>query len=197
MGTNAGFTIPLTLNLYSVNPDQTVGALFDSVTVSALIPWSPATGYPDGFLSTVTFNLAGIAAPAEFIYGVAFNTQDYGASPTGTAGPYNSLNFAFSTDDPTAGTNPAPNTVYLNTLIPGYYTDGYVATPPGSFRQDQGETWTGAVQFDGTLLTTTPEPSTLFLVALSMIGLAARKYFPSGHRKLIRRTFVGSKLNRS
>jgi hypothetical protein len=177
VGTSLGFTIPLTLNLYDVNPDQSIGFQFNSLTVSALIPWCPPTGYPDGLLLNVTFNLAGIQAPAEFIYGVAFNTQDYGASPLGVDGPYDSLNFALSTTDPTVGTNPVPLTVYLNTADSSYYT---FPGPANTFRQDVGETWTGAVQFDGE--SATPEPSTLFLAAFSIIGLGIRKYRADARR---------------
>src|ERR1039457_2507491 len=60
VGTANGYIVPLTLNLYNVNADQTVGTLFDSLTVQALIPWC-ATGCTDtytdsGLFTTVTFN---------------------------------------------------------------------------------------------------------------------------------------------
>jgi hypothetical protein len=188
VGTASGFTVPLTLNLYNVGAGDTVGSLIETVTVSALIPWRPAadptcpnpSAYRagdgncyNGSLSTVTFNLGGAAVPAEFIYGLAFNTETWGASPLGVDGPYDSLNFALSTDPPSVGSNPLPDTAYWNTATANNYAD-HGAGGVGTFRQDTGwSPYTGAITFDGTA---TPEPSTLLLMALSIIGLAAGKY---------------------
>ena len=191
VGTSNGFSVPLTLNLYNLGPDGAVGTLFSTITVNALIPWRPeadpvhcgagTTQYygddgvcHDGSLSTVTFNLGGVNAPGQFIYGLAYNTEDWGSQPTGVDGPYDSLNFSLSTDPPSVGSNPLPDTAYLNTSIPGWYSDH---GPSGTFRQDQG--WSsygsGAIQFNGSAAT--PEPSTLLLVGLSIAGLGAKVAF--------------------
>jgi PEP-CTERM motif len=193
IGTSAGFVVPLTLNLYNVGPQETVGSLFDTVTVNALIPWRPeadpvhcgagTTQYlgsdgacHDGSLSTVTFSLGSITAPKHFIYGLAYNTENWGADPTGVDGPYNSLNFSLSTDQPTIGKNVHPDTAYLNTSIPDWYSDG---GPSGTFRQDQGWTpYSGAIEFFGSAAT--PEPSTFLLIALGLIGLGTTRYRRKG-----------------
>jgi PEP-CTERM motif len=189
VGTASGFTVPLTLNIYNVGAGNSVGSLVDSVTVNALIPWRPepnpgacgagATQYQgsdgncyNGSLSTVTFNFSGVTVPDEFIYGLAFNTETWGASPLGVDGPYDSLNFALSSDPPTVGSNPLPDTAYWNTSTAANYTDGGTGGV-GIFRQDTNWTpFSGAIQFDGTA---TPEPSTLLLVSLSLVGLASRR----------------------
>src|ERR1017187_4288531 len=124
--TLSGYTLPITLNLYNVGTGNTVGALIATETIdNAFIPWRPdptagcGNGYQasdglcySGTLSTVTFNFAGLSVPDTIIYGLAFNTTDYGANPTGVLGPYDSLNFALATTPPTAGSNPLPDTAY-------------------------------------------------------------------------------------
>jgi hypothetical protein len=111
IGASTGFTLPLTLNLYGVGANDTVGSIIDSITVMEFIPWRPEPDPTDcgigstdylasdggcypGALSTVSFNLGGVTVPSEFIYGLAFNTQDYGYLPYNAVGPYNSLHFA-------------------------------------------------------------------------------------------------------
>jgi hypothetical protein len=98
--TASGFYVPLTLNLYNVGSGNSVGSLIVAETIDAFIPWrpeaSPGCGTAwlasngncyNGSLSTVTFDLTGVTVPDEIIYGLAFNTTDYGTSPTGVLGP--------------------------------------------------------------------------------------------------------------
>jgi hypothetical protein len=161
--TGDSFSIPLTLNLYSVGVDNSAGHLFASYTVDASIPWRPApspgcgSAYlasdglcHNGSLSTVTFDLAGVTVPSEIVYGLAFNTADYGANPYGVPGPYVSLNFGLSTAPPTVGSN-----------------------------LDVGSPYAGAIEFDGPAqladqsnLSDVPEPSPLLLFATGLFGIA-------------------------
>src|SRR5664280_126079 len=51
-----------------------------------------------GLANNITFNFSsqGIVLPSTVIYGISFNTTNYGDSPTGVNGPYDSLNVALS-----------------------------------------------------------------------------------------------------
>jgi len=177
--TSSGFYVPLTLNLYNVGASNSVGSLFATETVDAFIPWRPeadgscGSGYSsggacyNGSLSTVTFNLAGVGSPGQIIYSLAFNTTDYGASPTGVAGPYDSLNLGLSVTSPSVGSNPLPGTAYWETSTAGWYADGG-AGGVGTLRQDTGWTpYSGEIEF-----TSTPEPSSLLLLSTGLLGLA-------------------------
>jgi hypothetical protein len=64
----------------------------------------------------VTFYLpAGKTLPTKLIWGIAYNTQHYGANPVGTDGPWNSLNVGTQTFDgqPTYGTDVEPNGAFV------------------------------------------------------------------------------------
>lgn len=193
VGTSTGFVVPLTLNLYDVGPGNTVGALFDSVTTNATIQWRPEASAgcgtawlaPDGhcyngLAQVVTFNLSNVAAPNQFIYGLAFNTTDYGAHPTHVLGPYDSLNFGLIGDGinpvtPSVGSDLVANSAYWNTSYGPFYGDGG-AGGVGTFRLD-ANAWTGydpAVTFNGTVV---PEPKSVGVLAalLAFIGLSVRR----------------------
>ena len=169
-----GFTVPITLNLYSVKPDNSVGDLITREQVTALIPWRPdsvgcgsyGTGYfgpggtcYNGTLSQVTFDFAGITLPDQIIYGVAYNTYSGGYHPTGVSGPYDSLNVAFNVTGPaTVGSNPLPDTAYIG----------------GPFGQETG--WDG-YNVAATFTAATPEPGSIFLFGtlLAGVGVMIRK----------------------
>ncbi len=178
---------PLTFNLYNVDNTGTnpaPGSLIQSVTQTFDIPWRPAasTGCGtawraangqcyNGLAFTVTFDFTGTTVPDQIIYGLSFNTADYGAVPTHTPGPYNSLNFGLNTGAPSVGSNPFPDTAYWNTAYARFYTD-LGAGGVGTFRQDTN--WkgqSGAVSFE------TPEPATclLFGTGLLCVGLVRRR----------------------
>lgn len=93
VGDAFGWRHPVTVNLYLTDDAGDVGGLLTSQTVDAYLPWSNRAG---GVLAPVTFSFSGqhVTLPDSLILTVAFNTQNYGASPLGTAGPYNSLNVA-------------------------------------------------------------------------------------------------------
>lgn len=186
LGTSAGYSLPLTLNLYDVGPGSTVGPLIATETVNAFIPWRPepnpavcggnayqagnGTCY-NGSLSTVTFSFSGLSVPQQIIYGLAYNTTDYGDSPTGVAGPYESLNFAVATTGALVGSDPLPDTAYWNTVNASEYADGGAAGVD-VFRQDQNwSPYTGAIEFDGTAA---PESGTLALMTAGLAALGFR-----------------------
>jgi hypothetical protein len=181
-GDSTGYHVPLTLNLYGVGAGNTVGALLASDTVDAFIPWRPeatgcdnANGYDPGdggcyhgFLAPVSFTFDNVIVPQQVIFGLAFNTTDYGPNPTHVQGPYDSLNMALSPATPSIGSNPFPDTAYVNSVWGGFYSDKGVGGT-GTFRQDTGWTADGAGVIQ---LTGTPEPTTCLLLGGGLIALS-------------------------
>jgi hypothetical protein len=115
----------------------------------------------------VTFSLGGLSVPAQFIYGLAFNTTDYGADPTGIAGPYDSLNFGLIGDGvdpvtPSVGSDLVANSAYWNTSYAGFYGDDGLGGV-GTFRLDAND-WEGydpAIAFS---VAAVPEPAAIMLL---------------------------------
>ncbi len=95
-----------------------------------------------GFAYPVTFTLpAGADLPDKLIWSIAFNTETHGYAPTGTNGPWNSLNVGAQTfsGQPSVGTDVEPDSAFLNSTWSGAYVDGSVT---GTFRDDIGG-WVG------------------------------------------------------
>lgn len=139
----ATFTHPITLNIYGVAEDGTVGTLIASKTQTFEIPYRPSanvtcadqTQWKDtngncfnGYNHVVVFDLTGITVPDTVVYGITYNTQTYGAVPEGADGPYNSLNVSLNTDGaaPYIGTDVNTDEVFWDTSYPGY-TRGFKA----------------------------------------------------------------------
>lgn len=197
-----GYYVPLTLSLYNVNSDGSVGSVIATDDIDAFIDWRPPSngclspdGSNDGYQIGGTGTCYGGDAQAvqfsfdapvsgDFIYGLSFDTQDYGSDPTGVDGPYDSLNLALTLDEPSTGVNPAldgcadgppeslPSTDYCDSA---YWANSTGLTGSGTtaFAQDTG--WisggygSAVVEFDAT---SAPEPGTLCMIGFGLVGLA-------------------------
>jgi hypothetical protein len=196
-GDNTGYDVPLTLTLYDVNDDGTVGAIFATAAVDAHILWRTGTtgcqssdGSNDGYqlngagqcyggdVQLVSFSFDDVEGPADFIYGLSFDTMRYGATPTSIDGPYDSLNLGLSLNAPTAGTNPAfasnspyYDSVYWNTANAGNLSAQ--TAQAGFFSQDSGavsaDVGSAIVEFDAI---PSPEPATSGLMGAGLLALA-------------------------
>lgn len=178
-GSSTGFNHDLTLNLYT--DPGTGGAVtspFATQTVNAFIPWRPeatagcGTGYDsggtcyNGSLSLVDFFFSGVTVPGSLVYGLAFNTESWGANPIGVDGPYDSLNFGLNTVAPSVGSDTVPTTAYWNTA-----TAGNLSNPDNvnTFSRDtKWDPYTPAAEFQGTAV---PEPGSLTLMATGLLGI--------------------------
>jgi len=163
---NATFTHPVTLNIYSVGASNSVGSLLASKTQTFTMPYRPSaddtnctganagewydgTSCYNGKAFTISFDFTGVTLPNDAIVTAAYNTSDYGASPMGdnttchaTAEgcPYDSLNVG-TNPSATVGTPlPTANDAYLSSTWSGAYCDSSETT--GTLHLDPG-CWTG------------------------------------------------------
>ena len=133
------FDHPITVNVYDVDhsgASPAAGDLIATLTETKAIPFRPsASPYCDGgrwratdgscnngFAFTLDFDFTdqGVVLDDDVIVSVAYNTQHYGAAPTGVTGPYNSLNVSLADDAPTVGTDPSADQMFWKTTYPGY-----------------------------------------------------------------------------
>jgi hypothetical protein len=147
----ATFNQDVTLNVYNVNADNSVGSVVVSKTMNFAMPYRPSAdgcggsttawtgpdrGCYNGKAFPITFDL-NATLPDKVIIGVAYNTSHYGAQPTGVAGPYDSLNVGLA-GSPTVGTAlPSEQDAYLNSSWSGAYCDTNT-TDKGHLRLDAG-----------------------------------------------------------
>jgi hypothetical protein len=103
-GDSGGYYHPITLSFYEYEVIGTTESfrLLMSKTINGFIPWRPmrlANGstYPhNGYAFRVPFEFTeGFILPDFLVIGVSFNTENSGAKPIGTSGPYNLLNVPF------------------------------------------------------------------------------------------------------
>jgi hypothetical protein len=160
----AKFIQPVTLRLYEVGAANALGGLIYEKTQTFAVryrpsenPACPVTGEGNkgwgaqcfsGFLTKITFHVPQVTVPTKVIVAVAYNTQTYGEHPTGTPGPYDSLNVALDSRfnettseweefaPPSVGSDPAPADAYLSSTWSGAYCNAAEGT--GSFRLDSG-----------------------------------------------------------
>ncbi|MGD0273055.1 MAG: hypothetical protein ABSB96_04915 [Gaiellaceae bacterium] len=179
----AVFSLPITLNIYAVNLDNSVGSLLVSDTQTFKIPFRPSrddvnctgasagkwfdgTRCYNGLANNISWDMGGrsVTLPDKVIVSVMYNTSDWGYQPIGY-GPlchsssagcgYDSLNVAILPNAPFVGTDPLPNDAYISSLWSGAYCSGSAL---GIFRLDTG-CWTGnrpAIQVDTYPLQTGP-----------------------------------------
>jgi hypothetical protein len=176
---SATWNLPLTLNLFAVDSSSGTpepGALLGTLTETVAIPWEPAAD-PQGLPFTVTFDMSAedidLAGPV--IYGLAFNTQDYGTDPYLVAGPYDSLNLGFVPGGPTVGSDPVAYSSVLDAADDSDYGDNG-AGGLNTFRLDpnsQVGSYIASADFE----TVAPEPGTpaLFACGLIALGLLRRR----------------------
>lgn len=174
----AGFSVPMTFNLYAVDnsgANPAVGGLIGSQTTDQMIAWRPeatvacGTGFGsggadcfNGLAQNVVFDFTGTIVPEEVIYGLAFNTQSYGETPIGVPGPYNSLNFGLNTGGPSIGVNEDNDALFWDST--------YLGRTAGFSRDTDWAPYTGAVAF-----TAVPEPASFLVFAAGLGMLAASR----------------------
>lgn len=164
----ATFSHPVTLNLYQ-DGGSTPGALIAAQTQTFAIPYRPSadtincTGpnagkwYSvadarcyNGLATKVTFHFPnpGLSVPSSLVWGVAYNTTNWGYHPIGASAcsataagcGYDSLNVG-AESLALVGTDVDPNGAFYNSVTPGNYCDGG-AGGTGTFRLDDG-CWAG------------------------------------------------------
>ena len=172
--------MPITFTIYSVAAGDTVGSQIATVTETFDIPYRPSadnvncsggTWYSssdgacyNGFATNITFDFSSqaVTLPDSVIYGISYNTSNYGYSPLGVSGPYDSLNVGLA-PAVSVGSQVNPGKVFLNSTWSGAYCDKGTAGT-GRFRLDSpgdeasDACWTGsvpAVQFVATGLAPT------------------------------------------
>jgi hypothetical protein len=158
----AKFTEPITLNLYNAPSTGSIvpGSLIASVTKAFSIPYRPSAdnvnctggawfdgpqGCFNGLAHNIVFSLASlhITLPQDFVFGIVYNTSQYGPDPNGcdlvpgANCPADSLNVALSQDptNVTKGSDPDTGKVFWNTSTASDYCDGGAAGS-GFFRLD-------------------------------------------------------------
>lgn len=172
----SGFTHDLTFNIYGAGSGTTPGSLIASITKPTAIAYRPTGWSFNGYAQNVTFDFSSLnlVLPEEVVWGIAYNTQTWGANPLGVDGPFDSLN---------VGCNTAPgggitigstdlDRVFWNTQTAAWYADGGAAGV-GIYREDTN--WTGynpMVSFDANAV---PEPASLSVLGLGAAALLMRR----------------------
>jgi hypothetical protein len=155
----AKFAWPVTLHIYTAGAGDAVGTQLVSLTKTFKMPYRPSAnpacqgeslgGYLmmgvcyHGKVFKVNFVLKGITLPSKAIVSVAYNTSNFGAEPQAPKPcnsepggcPYDSLNVGGFEGPPSVGSDPQPNSDYINSKWTGAYCDEGLAGT-GSFRFD-------------------------------------------------------------
>ena len=134
----AVFSLPVTLNIYAVNPDDSVGNLLATDTQTFRIPFRPSAdltncptgGWYDtaagrcwsGLANNISWDLGGrnLTLPEQVIVSVMYNTTHHGYQPFGESAfcyssgcGYDSLNVAVMSGAPLIGSDPILDGAYI------------------------------------------------------------------------------------
>lgn len=138
----ATFEQQITLNIYEANAltNEPEGGPIATTHQTFEIPYRPSESKkcpetPEGKgwgkecllgkTHAIVFHPTEVTLPAKAIIAVAYNTQSYGAAPTGVEGPYNSLNVAVTNPEGpvslTVGKDPLPEDTYFDSTYAAVY----------------------------------------------------------------------------
>ncbi len=184
VGDATGYDHDLTINIYAAGAGDAVGPLLGTKTQTFHMLWRPENNPGDnsvwigpdsqpyhGIAFNCTFDLTslGLTSPDTIIYGLSYNTADYGVSPIHAPGPYNSLNFGLG-GVTTVGTDVDPDSAYWNTSFAGNYTDGGLGGV-GTFRKDTNWLpYAPMVNFQAV-----PEPASMAALGLGVLALIKKR----------------------
>ena len=157
----ATFNVPITLNVYNATLAGVPGALIATRTQTFALPYRPSVDIVNctegrwfevssgtcfnGKAANITFDFTStnVVLPNTAVYGIVYNTTDYGPSPIGNATPcvatsagcpYDSLNIALA-PSVAVGTKPYADTLFQDSPIASEYCDNGLAGA-GTFRLD-------------------------------------------------------------
>jgi len=178
----AGYTQSFTFNIYNAGTGSTPGALIGSVTQDKYIQYRPTVwASANGIAQTITFDLSGlgITLPESIVWGLAFNTQTYGASPTGTNGPYNQLNVCYNQSSTYAPANGGV-TVGSTDLSTKFINSAYAAPygglgTVGTFSLAATGTTASGLALNAPMVSFSAVPAPGALALLGVAGLAGRR----------------------
>ena len=141
----ATYNVPITFKVYNVGPSNAVGSLITSKTQTFAVPFRPSadavncsggnagkwfdgTACFNGKAMNVTFNFAGETLPDKVIFGITFNTSNFGYAPLGAGNhPTDSLNIA--TYPGNGVSTPAEVGSWVPDDVSAYVANGAANTP--------------------------------------------------------------------
>jgi MYXO-CTERM domain-containing protein len=180
----AGYTQSFTFNIYAAGTGTAPGALLGTVTQDKYIQYRPTVwASANGIAQNITFDLSGLAItlPESIVWGLAFNTETYGTSPTGANGPYNQLNVCYNQSSSYAPTNGGVTvgstdllTKFINAAnnLNGQYGSYYSPSTVGTFSMAETGTTLSGKALNAPMVSFSAVPAPGALALLGVAGLA-------------------------